>query len=123
MTDSTEPWSVPIRLDDVPPDGRRFDLQADEQSRAAIARAAGIDGLARLEAHLDVHPEGGGLRVSGAVEATVAQTCVVTLDPLLNEVREAVDVAFHPNASKSAVAEEEGGTVAVGERMRMSPSR
>jgi uncharacterized metal-binding protein YceD (DUF177 family) len=37
-----------------------------------------------------------GLRVSGTVRATVRQACVVTLEPVINEIDEAIDVEFLP---------------------------
>ena len=39
---------------------------------------------------------GSGLRVQGRVSATVGQTCVVTLEPLANEIEEAIDLVFAP---------------------------
>ncbi len=40
-----------------------------------------------------------GLHVAGRVSATVGQNCVVTLEPLANEVDETVDLVFVPRAS------------------------
>jgi hypothetical protein len=65
-----------------------------------------------LSAHFDVQPQGRGLRVTGEVDATVAQTCVVTLEPLLNDVHEVVDVVFDPDAP-DAEGQMERGIVAV----------
>ena len=45
--------------------------------------------LPRLEAAFDLTRIGGdGVHVVGRVSATVSQTCVVTLDPMQNEVDE-----------------------------------
>src|SRR5271163_4259750 len=91
------PWRVPVAVEDVAEDGRHFDLVADAHTRAAIARIAGLRDLPRLEATFDVTPHGeGGLRVTGRVAATVGQSCVVTLEPLANEVAEGVAVLFVP---------------------------
>src|SRR5580658_6635856 len=87
------PWQVPLALDDVAEEGQRFDLAADADTRAAVARIAGLRDLTRLEAVFDVTRHGqGGLRVAGRVSATVGQSCVVTLEPLTNEVNEDVDL-------------------------------
>jgi hypothetical protein len=76
------PWRVPVALEEVGEDGRHFDLIADEDARAAIARVAGVRDLPRLEANFDVTRHGAdGLRVAGRVAATVGQNCVVTLEP------------------------------------------
>ena len=43
-------WSVPLALSEVSEAGRRIDLVADAQTRAAVATLAGLAGLPRLEA-------------------------------------------------------------------------
>lgn len=92
------PWSVPVSIHDIPEaGGRQLVLAADEATRAAIAKTAGLPAVLRLEATLDVTRRGsGGLHVVGHVSATVEQICVVTLDPLENEIEEAVDLIFAP---------------------------
>jgi hypothetical protein len=47
------------------------------------------------------------------VSATVGQTCVVTLEPVMNEIDEAVDLVFAPCAAAPPVAGHDGGEVAV----------
>jgi uncharacterized metal-binding protein YceD (DUF177 family) len=96
-------WSVPVRPEDLPESGRHFNLDADETIRGPIARAGGLIELSRLQAHLDVEPQGRtGLRVRGSVSATVVQACVVTLEPVVNEVAEDVDVTFVPETAETA---------------------
>lgn len=100
------PWHVPVAVEDVPETGQHFDLAADADVRAAVARLAGLRELLRLEANFDVNRRGaGGLHVAGQVSATVGQNCVVTLEPLVKEVREAVDLVFLP---PPAAAEHDG---------------
>jgi uncharacterized metal-binding protein YceD (DUF177 family) len=110
-TDKTAPtpWHVPVAVDHVPADaGQHFDLVADADVRAAVARLAGLRDLPRLEASFDVERRGeGGLHVTGQVSATVGQNCVVTLEPLVNEVREAVDLLFLPRPAGEPGAEGE----------------
>ena len=96
------PWQVPLAADDVAEDGRHFDLVADAQTRAAVARIVGLRDLPRLEATFDVARHGqGGLRVTGQVSATVGQSCVVTLEPLVNEIAEDVDLVFAPRPAEA----------------------
>jgi hypothetical protein len=91
------PWHIPVAVDDIAPTGQQFDLVADGAIRAAVARIAGLRDLPRLEAKFEVTRHGaGGLRVTGLVSATVGQNCVVTLEPLSNDVEEAVDLVFLP---------------------------
>ena len=99
---SARGWSVPLAVTEVSEAGRHLDLVADAQARAAVATLAGLAALPRLEASFDVTRRGrGGLHVVGRVSATVGQTCVVTLEPVENEVDEAIDVAFVPAAATS----------------------
>ena len=105
---AASPWHFPVAVEDVPELGEHFDLTADSQVRAAIAKAAGLRDLTRLEANFDVNRQRGGLRVIGRIAATVGQTCVVTLEPVANEVAEDVDLLFAPQAS---VAESGGAAI------------
>jgi hypothetical protein len=104
-------WSVPIRAEDVPETGQRMALVADEATRQAIAKVAGLRSLPRLDANFDVTRHGGGLRIVGQVSATVDQTCVVTLEPMTNEVEEVVDLIYAPQAGlpEEQAATEDGG--------------
>lgn len=109
------PWSVPVGLAEIPEEGKHFELVADETTREAIARLAVVRSLPRLQASFDVARHGAsGLHVRGVVSATVGQNCVVTLEPLDNEVREELDVTFAPpGASFDGMDEVEGEDAAV----------
>ena len=101
-------WSVPVRLDEVPETGLRRELTADAAIRRSLALAAGVDELPRLQASFEIVRQGrDGLRVTGHVSATVRQSCVVTLEPVDNEVEETVDLTFAPGAGQAATGEEE----------------
>ena len=105
MTASERPWSAIVRLDEVGETGRHVELEANEATRAALAKPAGVDAVERLVARLDLTRRGrDGLHVSGRVSATVRQTCVVTLEPLVSEIDEAIDVDFVP-ARKTAAGD------------------
>ena len=97
------PWRVPVSVHEVPASGRRFELEADAATRAAIAKSAGLRALPRLQATFDVSRHGAeGLHVVGRVRATVGQECVVSLDPIDNEVDETVDLIFVAGATPAA---------------------
>jgi hypothetical protein len=100
-----KPWSYPVKRADIPETGRHFHLVADSGTRAAVARLAGVLAMPRLEAELEVTLHGrGGLQVTGAVTATAEQTCVVTLEPIENEIDEPIDLVFVPPVSTAAPA-------------------
>ncbi|MBI3436427.1 MAG: DUF177 domain-containing protein [Proteobacteria bacterium] len=93
MGDRNQPWSFPVRIDEVPGTGRAIDLIADEAVRAATAQFAGLRAVDRFEAHFELEPDAAdGLRVRGRVFASIGQTCVVTLEPIISEVLEDVDL-------------------------------
>jgi hypothetical protein len=99
-------WSVAVRLDEIPDSGRHIALEASADVRAALAKPAGVDAVERMTASFDLTPRGrDGLRVTGTVRATVRQTCVVTLEPLLNEIDEEVDVDYAPSGEMRKAAE------------------
>src|SRR3954470_4360191 len=97
MTVAEHPWSAVVRLDEVGETGRHVELEASEATRATLAQPAGVDAVERAIATFDLTRRGrDGLRVSGTIRATVRQTCVVTLEPMTNEIEEAIDVEFMP---------------------------
>ncbi len=105
-------WSMKVAVEDIPPAGAHFDLAADAATRAGLTRAAGLRDLPRLEAYFDVSRRGrDGLRIVGEVSALVGQNCVITLEPIENELRESVDVVFAPPAERAAAGEQDEATI------------
>ncbi len=97
MAKTTTNWSVPVTVEDIPDDGGHYELSADTEARAAVAKLAELRSLPRLDAVFDLTRLGDdSVHVRGEVSARVGQTCVVTLEPIENEVREAVDLIFAP---------------------------
>jgi hypothetical protein len=95
--DFAAPWRVPVTVEELGESGQHFDLIADAPVRAAVAKVAGLRDLPRFEASFDVTRRGsGGLHVTGSISATVGQNCVVTLEPLANELEESIDLIFEP---------------------------
>jgi uncharacterized metal-binding protein YceD (DUF177 family) len=102
MSKTKRIWSVPVAVHDIPEAGRRFALDADHNVRAAIAKVAGLRSLARLSASFEVNRHGSqGLHVIGTITARAGQTCVVSLEPIENEVEENVDLLFVPPPARS----------------------
>ena len=97
MTDKADPWSVPVAVAQVPDTGLHRDIEAGPAARTAMAELAGLREILSASASLDVTPKGRGrFQVEGRVQARIGQTCVVTLDPILNDIDEAIDLIFAP---------------------------
>ena len=94
---TADPWSVPINVVQIPDTGLHRDIEADGKAREAMAEAAGLREILSASASLDVTPKSGGrVHVTGRVRARIGQTCVVTLDPIENELDEPIDLVFAP---------------------------
>jgi uncharacterized protein len=91
------PLSRPIIVADVPGAGMERTVEANEIERLALAADLDIPAVKSLVAHFRLFPwKRGGLRIKGTLEATVVQTCVLTLDPLQQSVREEIDLRLLP---------------------------
>jgi|SRR6202162_3135465 hypothetical protein len=97
MMSTANPWSVPVTVVQIPDTGLHRDIEADGAAREAMAEVAGLREILSARASLDVTPERGGrVHVTGHVRARIGQTCVVTLDPIENEIDEPIDLIFAP---------------------------
>ncbi len=92
-----DPWRALVNVAQIPDGGLHREIEADDRARATIAEAAGLRDIASIRAAFDLsHRSGGRVQVAGRVQAKVGQTCVVTLEPIENEIDEAVDLMFAP---------------------------
>jgi hypothetical protein len=90
-------WSVPVMIAQIPEGGSHVVLEADAKQRAALAALAGLRDVSEASASFDLaHTGNGTVHAVGRVRARIGQTCVVTLDPIENDIDEAVDVTFAP---------------------------
>lgn len=97
MTEKPDPWRVPIVVEQIPENGVHRDLEATQAVREAIAEQGGLREVLAASASLDVTPMSGGrFHVEGRVRARIGQTCVVTLDPIENEIDAPIDLIFAP---------------------------
>lgn len=98
------PWSEVVRLHEI---GRGLSrrLEADEATRARIARWLEIEGLNALSADVRVDPAPVGWRLSGSLRAVPVQVCGVTLEPFENPVE--TDFSVDLVSPEDAPAEDE----------------
>lgn len=97
MTDKPDPWRVPVAVEQISETGLHRDIEADQAIREGIAELGGLREVLAARASLDVTPMSGGrFHVEGRVRARIGQTCVVTLDPIENDIDEPIDLIFAP---------------------------
>lgn len=113
MTNSDLPWSFPVMVAQLPEAGLHQVLEASAAQRDLIAKATGVNAVLSATASFDVVPETEGrVSVTGKVTARVEQTCVVSLDPVENDIDEEIAVVFAPPSqipvSARSVQKEQG---------------
>jgi len=97
MVNAKDPWSVPVIVAQIPDTGLHRDFEADRAEREAMAEVAGLRNIVSASASLDLMLKRGGcVHVTGRVRARIGQTCVVTLDPIENDIDEDIDLMFAP---------------------------
>jgi uncharacterized metal-binding protein YceD (DUF177 family) len=66
-----------------------YDIAANDRERAALARRFGLVSLDQLAAKVQLRRIPGGLvRLTASFSAELAQSCVVTLDPVADRIEE-----------------------------------
>jgi uncharacterized metal-binding protein YceD (DUF177 family) len=116
------PWHLPIVVDQIPETGLHRELEADRAIRGAMAEVAGLREILSANASFDVTPKSGGrFHVAGRVQARIGQTCVVTLDPIENDIDEEVDLVFAPPEQIPQLAALVDETAEVGDEIPDSP--
>jgi hypothetical protein len=97
MSDKAAPWSVPVTVAQIPAGGMHRDIEADRVEREAMAATADVREIFIANASLDLTPETGGrVHVAGRVRARIGQICVITLDPIENNIDEPIDLMLAP---------------------------
>ena len=92
-----DPWRVPVAVAQIPEAGLHRDIEASPAERVEMAEVGDLREVLSADASLDITPIGGGrFHVTGRVRARIGQTCVVTLDPILNDIDEEIDLIFAP---------------------------
>lgn len=90
------PFSRPVRIQDISEKAgldRRIEASAAEC--AEIARDAGLPAVAALSASFHIKARASGrFDVTGRLEATITQICVVTLEPFEETLTQEISVAF-----------------------------
>ena len=90
-------WSEPVR--DIPERGLERDREATIEEKARLAAALDLVSIDTLRVRYRIRPSAGGrYLLRGRLEATIGQTCVVSLATLTNTIAQDLDVSFWPAA-------------------------
>jgi uncharacterized metal-binding protein YceD (DUF177 family) len=101
-------FSIPVEVEDLPPEGRTIKRSASRSECAAVASRLGVAGLPRLAVEALARPwDKGGALVTGEVTGAVVQECGVTLEPFESSVSERFERCFLPAHLAAARAAEE----------------
>lgn len=100
--------SFVVSVATLPKSGFRLEVEADEQERQSVAEHAGVEAIHELRADLTLYRwRKDGVRLSGSLAARIEQTCVVSLEPVLQEIDEGLSMLFLPEGSRFARPEEQ----------------
>jgi hypothetical protein len=84
-----------VDLDRMGPGGAALEIVASDSERAALAKRFGFLGLPSLSARVTVDRRPGGLVVvEGRLRGRLVQACVLTLDPVPQDLDDAFRIVF-----------------------------
>ena len=87
-----------VDIDRMGPTGTALDISPIDSERAALAKRFGFVGLPALSARVTVDRKTGGLiAVEGRLRGRIVQNCILTLDPVTQELDESFRLLFKPD--------------------------
>jgi hypothetical protein len=113
MTDvAKSPIAFEVNVARLPKKGMPVTIDADEEQRESLAAVHDLVTVESFRAEMLVNPwKGDGARVAGRVTARIVQSCVVTLEPVEDEIDESFSALFLPEASKLVLPIGENGEI------------
>lgn len=97
------PFQFFVSVSKLPQNGMPVRFEATDDERTALALHLGILEVEALNADLLVKRwKRDGVLVEGTLKARIVQACVVSLDPVGEDIDEPVDLVFVPEGSKLA---------------------
>ncbi|WP_407174816.1 YceD family protein [Bradyrhizobium sp. STM 3562] len=107
--DPADPWRATVNVVQIPDTGLHREIEANPAVRATIAEIAGVREISSARASFDLSLRSRGrVHVAGRLTARIGQTCVVTLEPIENDIDEAIDLIFAPEEQITPVADDLG---------------
>src|SRR5690348_16871803 len=84
-----------VDVDRMGPNGTALDIAASDGERAALAKRFGFLGLPAFSARVTVDRRPGGqVVVEGRLRGRIVQACILTLDPVTQDLDEAFRIVF-----------------------------
>jgi hypothetical protein len=106
-------------VQDIPESGLSVERSATQEEREAVARSLDLLACSSLTARYTITPRTEGhFRLTGTVEARIEQSCVVTLEPLTNDVAESFSVDYWPETELPAPG---GGVLDINDEPDLEP--
>lgn len=111
------PFSRPIAVSEIPPEGTDTTIRADEGERAALAKANNLVSIDRLEAQFRIEREARErFKVTGLLRAVIRQTCVLSLEEFDQEIETPIELRFAPPAPEAPPLPRGAGAHSTGRR-------
>lgn len=88
------PFSRPVDVKNLPPQGTEIRVEATSEECATLAKDFGLPAIHALSGDFKLVSSAKGVHVTGMVRAKVTQICVVSLDPFDSDIEEEVEVDF-----------------------------
>ena len=104
MTPSRPVLDLVVRVESLRDREKDVTFVASQTALESLATLIGVDKVLSCKAELRLIPERAGVDVTGAVRATVVQTCVVSLEPFETLIDEPIDLRFAPEREIEAAA-------------------
>jgi hypothetical protein len=106
-------------IEDIPETGLEIERAATAEERKTIADSLDLIACTSLVARYKIAPRGEGhFRLTGTLQARVEQSCVVTLEPLTNDVAESFSVDYWPETD---IPTPSGGVLDVNDEPDLEP--
>ena len=90
-----------VDLDRMGPNGTALEIAASDSERTALAKRFGFLGLPAFSARVTVDRRAGGqVVVEGRLRGRIVQACILTLDPVTQDLDEAFRIVFKENLAE-----------------------
>ena len=96
-TDLPETFQRRVRISNIPNDGIDIQLQLQEMDIQQLAMAVNADQIVNISFNVHLKPAGKDrISATGHIAADITHACIVTQDPIVQQLREEIDTRFWP---------------------------